>query len=108
MTHDKTGNELFSATMNPNRGAWLEYETDANDVFYVRIDKNRKMPDHRTLSVRSGSVTRRGDPATSSATMNAIAGHHLREERPPRTRARALLEVYRKLRPGEPPTVDSR
>ena len=41
---DKVGNDLYSATMNPNRGAWLEYETDASDVFYVRIDKNRKLP----------------------------------------------------------------
>lgn len=43
MTHDKTGIELFSSTINPNRGAWLEYETDINDVYYVRIDKNRKI-----------------------------------------------------------------
>ena len=43
-SYDKTGKELFTATLNPNRGAWLEYETDANDVFYVRIDKNRKIP----------------------------------------------------------------
>ena len=44
MDHDKTGKEIFSATVIPNRGAWLEYENDANDVFYVRIDKNRKLP----------------------------------------------------------------
>ena len=43
-SYDKTGKELFTATLNPNRGAWMEYETDANDVFYVRIDKNRKLP----------------------------------------------------------------
>ena len=43
-SYDKTGKKLFTATMNPNRGAWLEYETDSNDVFYVRIDKNRKLP----------------------------------------------------------------
>lgn len=44
MDHDKTGKELYSTTVIPNRGAWLEYETDVNDVFYVRIDKNRKLP----------------------------------------------------------------
>ena len=44
LSRDKTGKELFAATVIPNRGAWLEYETDSNDVFYVRIDKNRKLP----------------------------------------------------------------
>ena len=46
MSYDKTGKKLFTSTVIPNRGAWLEYETDSNDVFYVRIDKNRKIPDH--------------------------------------------------------------
>ena len=70
MEYDKTGKELFSSTVIPNRGAWLEYENDANDVFYVRIDKNRKIPDH-SLYPRSGSwaVTRRS--ASTSATTTA-------------------------------------
>ena len=60
MEYDKTGKELFSSTVIPNRGAWLEYENDANDVFYVRIDKNRKIP--VTVFIRAlGLGQRRGD-----------------------------------------------
>ncbi len=59
--HDKVGNDLYSATMNPNRGAWLEYETDASNVFYVRIDKNRKLP-VTVLLPRTGPVFQRGHP----------------------------------------------
>ena len=68
MDHDKTGKELYSATVIPNRGAWLEYENDANDVFYVRIDKNRKLPDYRfPPCARSGYRSRKS--ATTSAPM---------------------------------------
>ena len=71
MHHDKTGKELFTATVIPNRGAWLEYETDSNDVFYVRIDKNRKLPITVLCAVRWACRYRRGDPGLSSATTSA-------------------------------------
>ena len=59
-SYDKTGKKLYTATMNPNRGAWLEYETDSNDVFYVRIDKNRKLP--VTVLIRALGLGSRADP----------------------------------------------
>ncbi len=103
MQFDKTGKKLFSSTINPNRGAWLEYETDSNDVFYVRIDKNRKMP--ITVFVRAlglGSdqeiIDRFGEDERVYATIQKDSTKNTEE---------ALLEVYRKLRPGEPPTVES-
>ena len=102
-SYDKTGKELFTATLNPNRGAWLEYETDANDVFYVRIDKNRKIP--VTVFIRALGL---GDDAK-------IRDFFGEDERIEATIAKdstkseeeGLLETYRKLRPGEPPTVES-
>ena len=103
MTHDKTGKELYSTTVIPNRGAWLEYETDSNDVFYVRIDKNRKLPVTtfiRALGLSSdGQILEFfGDDPRIVATIEKDSTNNTEE---------ALLEVYRKLRPGEPPTVDS-
>ena len=100
---DKIGNDLYSATMNPNRGAWLEYETDASDVFYVRIDKNRKIPVTvlcRALGLGSDEeiLDYFGGDARILATL---------EKDTCKNQADGLLEVYRKLRPGEPPTVDS-
>ena len=103
MDYDKTGKELFSSTVIPNRGAWLEYENDANDVFYVRIDKNRKIP--VTVFVRAlGLGTDAeiydyfGDDDRIRATI---------EKDPCKTTEEALFEVYRKLRPSEPPTIES-
>ena len=101
--HDKSGKELYSATVIPNRGAWLEYETDSNDVFYVRIDKNRKLPVTtfiRALGLGSNEqiIEFFGDDERVMATL---------EKDPTANTEEALLEVYRKLRPGEPPTVDS-
>ena len=101
--HDKSGKELYSATVIPNRGAWLEYETDYNDVFYVRIDKNRKLPVTtfiRALGLGSNEqiIEFFGDDERVMATL---------EKDPTANTEEALLEVYRKLRPGEPPTVDS-
>ncbi|MEG2531321.1 MAG: DNA-directed RNA polymerase subunit beta, partial [Raoultibacter sp.] len=101
--YDKTGKELFSATLNPNRGAWIEFETDANDVFYVRIDKNRKLP--ITVFVRALGL---GDDAK----IRDFFGDDDRIEAsiakdPTKTEEEGLLETYRKLRPGEPPTVES-
>ncbi len=100
---DKIGNDLYSATMNPNRGAWLEYETDASNVFYVRIDKNRKIPVTvlcRALGLSSDEEILEyfGGDARILATL---------EKDTCRNQADGLLEVYRKLRPGEPPTVES-
>ncbi len=103
MEYDKTGKELFSSTVIPNRGAWLEYENDANDVFYVRIDKNRKIP--ITVFIR----------ALGLGTTDEIIEYFGRDERilatiekdPCNNTEEALLEVYRKLRPSEPPTLDS-
>ena len=100
---DKVGNDLYSATMNPNRGAWLEYETDASNVFYVRIDKNRKLPvtvlcRALGLSTNEDILNYFGDDERILATL---------EKDTTKNQEEGLLEVYRKLRPGEPPTVES-
>ena len=102
-SRDKTGKELFAATVIPNRGAWLEYETDSNDVFYVRIDKNRKLP--ITTFIRALGIGTDeeilglfGNNATARATIEKDTSKSVED---------GLLEVYRKLRPGEPPTVES-
>ena len=102
MEYDKTGKELFSATVIPNRGAWLEYENDANDVFYVRIDKNRKLPVTvfiRALGLGSDEEIREyfGDDDRMEATIEKDSCKNTEE---------ALFEVYRKLRPSEPPTIE--
>ncbi len=103
MTYDTTGKKLFNTTVIPNRGAWLEYETDSSDVFYVRIDKNRKLP--VTVFVRAlglGSDAELldffGDDERIHATIEKDITKNTEE---------ALLEVYRKLRPGEPLTVEN-
>ena len=103
MTHDKTGIELFTSTINPNRGAWLEYETDPNDIFYVRIDKNRKIyitTFVRALGLSSNDDIRRffGEDAKLEATM---------EKDETRNTEEALIEVFKKLRPGEPATLEA-
>ena len=102
MTMDKTGKKLYSATVIPNRGAWLEYETDQNDILYVRIDKNRKLPLTtfvRALGVATNEQMKElfGEDERLSATLDKDLSHDVEE---------ALLEVYKKLRPGEPFTVD--
>ncbi|MCI2106404.1 MAG: DNA-directed RNA polymerase subunit beta [Intestinimonas sp.] len=102
-TTDKTDNYTYTSTVIPYRGAWLEYETDLSDVFYVRIDKNRKLP--ITCLIRAVG------PQTDAEIIDMF-GEDPRilstiEKDPCKTREDALLEIYRKLRPGEPPTVDS-
>ncbi|MCI8622545.1 MAG: DNA-directed RNA polymerase subunit beta [Provencibacterium sp.] len=102
-SRDKTGRELFACTVIPNRGAWLEYETDSSNVFYVRIDKNRKLP--VTTFIRALGLS-------SSAEILDCFGEDERilatlEKDSTQNKEEALLECYRKLRPGEPPTVDS-
>ena len=103
MEHDKTGKELFSSTVIPNRGAWLEYENDVNDVFYVHIDKNRKVP--ITTFIRAlglgtdGEILDYfGDDTRIKATLEKDTTHSVEE---------GLLEVYRKLRPSEPSIIES-
>ena len=102
-TRDKSGRELFAATVIPNRGAWLEYETDSNGIFYARIDKNRKLP--ITTFIRALGV------ATDEQMLELFGESDLLrttlEKDSIKTVNEALQEVYRKLRPGEPPTVDS-
>ena len=103
MSRDKAGKALYSSTVIPNRGAWLEYETDSNDVFYVRIDKNRKLPVTtfiRALGLSSDAqiLDFFGSDTKMLATLEKDSTNNTEE---------GLLEVYRKLRPGEPPTVDS-
>ena len=100
---DKTDQHIYSATVIPYRGAWLEYETDFNNVFWVRIDKNRKLPITcliRDLGVATdGQITEMfGEDPLIKATM---------DKDPCKTREESLLEIYRRLRPGEPPTVES-
>ncbi|MBR2108796.1 MAG: DNA-directed RNA polymerase subunit beta [Ruminococcus sp.] len=103
MEHDKTGKEMFSSTVIPNRGAWLEYENDVNDVFYVHIDKNRKVPITtfiRALGLGTDAeiLDYFGDDARIKATI---------EKDTTKTTEEGLLEVYRKLRPSEPSIIES-
>ena len=103
MTHNVTGKKLFTTTIIPNRGAWLEYETDQNDLFYVRIDKNRKIPITtfiRALGLNSNSDIREffGNDERIEASFEKDSTRNMEE---------ALIEVYKKLRPGEPPTLSS-
>ena len=121
MSYDKTGKKLFTSTVIPNRGAWLEYETDANDIFYVRIDKNRKIPIttfiRALLKMQDDKATMTGDGLTdkygTDQEIYEIFGEDerlvktIQDKDPTKNGEEGLLEVYRKLRPGEPPTVDS-
>ena len=101
--HDKIGKRLFSATVIPNRGAWLEYETDSNDVFYVRVDRTRKVPITvliRALGVGTNDEIRElfGDEPKIEASFAKDAAENYQE---------GLLELYKKIRPGEPLSVES-
>ena len=103
MTHDKTGKELYSAQVIPNRGAWLEYETDQNDLFYVRIDKNRKI--YITTFIRALGLS-------SNTDILEFFGYDERikatlEKDTTINTEQALIEVYKRLRPGEPPTLET-
>ena len=101
---DKTGKDLFKATVIPNRGAWLEYEMDSNDVAYVRIDKNRKIP--LTTFIRSLGCGTDVEIEDYFGTDERLTQTILQKDTT-KNREEALLEVYKKLRPGEPPTVES-
>ncbi|WP_315003097.1 DNA-directed RNA polymerase subunit beta [uncultured Selenomonas sp.] len=102
---DTTGKELFNATMIPNRGAWIELETDANDIVSVRIDRTRKMPVTyliRALGYETDAEIRAlfGDDSRMLATIE-------RDTDEVKTRSRAVIEIYRRLRPGEPANEDN-
>ncbi len=101
--HDKIGKELYSATVIPNRGAWLEYETDSNDVFYVRVDRTRKVP--ITVLIRALGIG-------TNAEIKELFGEEPKilasiEKDPSEDYQTGLLELYKKIRPGEPLSVDS-
>ena len=103
MTYDKVGKKLFTSTVIPNRGAWLEYETDSNDVFYVRIDRQRKVTVTTLLRAMGYSTDAEitellGEDEKVLATIQKDTTKSYEE---------ALIEIYKRLRPGEPPTVDS-
>ena len=100
---DKVGKKLLSETVIPNRGAWLEYETDSNDVFYVRVDRTRKVPVTvliRALGIGSDAeiIDLFGEEPKILATLEKDVSKSYEE---------GLIEIYKKLRPGEPPTVES-
>lgn len=103
MEYDKIGKYLISATVIPNRGAWLEYETDSNDIFYVRIDRTRKVPVTvliRALGIGTDAeiIELFGEEPKILATIDKDAS---------KTYEEGLIEIYKRIRPGEPPTVES-
>ena len=103
IAHDKLGKKLYSATVIPNRGAWLEYETDSNDVFYVRVDRTRKVPITvliRALGIGTNAeiIELFGEEPKILASFEKDAATNYQE---------GLLELYKKIRPGEPLAVDS-
>ena len=100
---DKTGEKLYSSTVIPNRGAWLEYETDSNDIIYVRIDKTRKLP----ISILARAMGFGSDQELLDYFGEDERFKATIEKDNTKTKEEALLEIYKRLRPGEPPTVDS-
>ncbi len=101
--HDKIGKKLYSSTVIPNRGAWLEYETDSNDIFYVRVDRNRKVPITvliRALGIGSNAQIQElfGEEPKITASITKDPSDNYQD---------GLLELYKKLRPGEPLSVES-
>ena len=104
ISNERPDKPMYTSTIIPYRGAWLEYETDANDVFYVRIDKNRKLPITsliRSIGVSTDAEIKElfGEDERIVATLDKDAAIKTSED--------ALIEIYKRLRPGEPPTVDS-
>ena len=103
IAHDKIGKELYSSTVIPNRGAWLEYETDSNDIFYVRVDRNRKVP--ITVLIRALGVGTNQEILDMFGEEPKILASFGKD--PSDNYQDGLLELYKKLRPGEPLAVDS-
>ncbi|MBQ3109655.1 MAG: DNA-directed RNA polymerase subunit beta [Clostridia bacterium] len=100
---DKSGKKLINSTVIPNRGAWLEYETDSNDIFHVRIDRTRKLP----VTVLIKALGLETDSQVFELFGDDIRLRTTLDKYPTKNREEGLLEIYRKLRPGEPPTIDS-
>ncbi len=103
IVHDKVGKELYSCTVIPNRGAWLEYETDSNDIFYVRVDRTRKVP--VTVLVRALGYGTNAEIIDLFGEEPKILASFGKD--PSETYEDGLLELYKKIRPGEPLSVDS-
>lgn len=103
ITHDKIGKKLFSSTVIPNRGAWLEYETDSNDIFYVRVDRNRKVP--ITVLIRALGVGTNAEILELFGEEPKILASIAKDTSD--SYQDGLLELYKKLRPGEPLSVES-
>ncbi len=101
--HDKIGKELYSCTVIPNRGAWLEYETDSNDVFYVRVDRTRKVP--ITVLIRALGIGKDSEIIDLFGEEPKILASLEKDNS--RSYEEGLIEVYKRIRPGEPPTVES-
>ncbi len=101
--HDKIGKTLYSSTVIPNRGAWLEYETDSNDVFYVRVDRNRKVP--ITVLIRALGVGTNQQITDLFGEEPKLTASFAKD--PSESYQDGLLELYKKIRPGEPLSVDS-
>ncbi len=103
LDHHKTGKELFFTQVIPNRGAWLEYETDQNNIFWVRVDRNKKVP-ITTLIRALGIGTRDGIISLFGEEPKILESI---EKEKAKSYEEGLIELYKKIRPGEPPTVDS-
>ncbi len=100
---DRTGKKLFSTTIIPNRGAWLEYETDSNDIIYVRVDRTRKLP--VTVLLRALGFGKNTEILQLLGEDERLM--HTLDKDSTQSHEEGLLEIYKKLRPGEPPTVES-
>ena len=108
--HDKIGKTLYSCTVIPNRGAWLEYETDSNDVFFVRVDRTRKVPVTvliRALGVGTNTEIRELFGEEPKIEASILKDPSVSERAPQGSYEEGLLELYKKIRPGEPLSVDS-
>ena len=110
-THDKTGKKLFTSQVIPNRGAWLEYEVDPSDVFWVRIDKNRKLPVTKLIRVLKWLTGEDLSVETDEEIMELFGNdERIRltlDKDTSKTVEDAIIEIYKKLRPGELPTTDA-
>ncbi|MGF7058335.1 DNA-directed RNA polymerase subunit beta [Brassicibacter mesophilus] len=100
---DKTGKRLYSSTVIPNRGAWLEYESDSNDIVHVRVDRTRKLP----LTILLRALGYSTNPSIIGLLGESEQLLKTLEKDSTKTEEEGLLEIYKRLRPGEPPTVDS-
>ena len=105
LDHDKIGKELYSCTVIPNRGAWIEYETDSNDVFFVRVDRTRKVP--VSVFIRALGIGSNAEIIDLFGEEPKLIASFEKEQPEAQNYEGGLLELYRKIRPGEPLSVDS-